>query len=150
LSFNRGFSLKNNFPDQWFDLGEVQPPPPATFEVTLKIQREMFPLGIENLKVNADGLRVFFVREKDYTDEIHGVEVTLTSSPSPVTPGLDSDNGLVVPQNLNSAIVGSSPVMELRLSFVNNATNRKLFTEGKLTDIILLVGCKAELTPYPL
>ncbi len=144
LSFNRGFSFKNNFPDQWYELGEVITGSP-TFAVTISLKREFFPQGIIDLQLNAaSDVVLFFARKDGYEDEIEGIDFTLAGG---TVAERDTVNGV-----LSSSIMtqDKSPVMDLTLTFENNDTNRELFTQGNVTDILLLVSCKAELKNYPL
>lgn len=144
LSFNRGFSFKNNFPDQWYELGEAQSGS-STFAVTVQLERELFPQGINDLKLDGSNLSLYFVRANTFEDEIESFDFSLAGA----IPSLNKKtvNGL-----LSVAItpIGNSPIMDLTLVFDNNFTNRELFTQENVTDILLLVGCKAELTKYPL
>lgn len=43
----------------------------------------------------------------------------------------------------------ASPFVKLRLTFTNTPMNRELFSEENVTDILLLVSCKADLPVYP-
>jgi hypothetical protein len=149
LTFNRGFSVKNNFPDQWYDLAEMQPGP-LTFSVELQLKREMFPQGIFNLQISGTPFVLYFVREDGFEDEITVYDFNL-SSVAEDDHETDTANGrLSTAVLMNSIPSSSSPVLNLRLSFRNNPVNRQLFTDGKIKDILLIVPCKAELKNYPL
>ena len=145
LSFNRGFSFKNNFPDQWYELGEVQSGP-STFAVTIQLKREFYPQGILDLQLNGTDLVLFFVRNDGFEDEIEDIDFTL-ANPISTNATKATVNGVL---STNISNLNNSPVMDLTLTFDNNFTNRELFTAGNVTDILLLVGCKAELKAYPL
>lgn len=142
LSFNRGFSMKNNFPDQWYELAEAQSGTPE-FGVTFDLKREFFPQGIDNLRLNGSSLILYFARENDFTDEIEVLDFNLTSNTAQL-------GGETIDGKFTSTIDASgTPVISLRLLFANNFTNRELFSTGQITDILLLVGCKADLRNYP-
>ncbi|MES2133232.1 MAG: hypothetical protein V4506_12875, partial [Bacteroidota bacterium] len=149
LKFNRGFSFKNNFPDQWYELADVQSGP-ATFSVTFELKREFFPQGIDNLRLDGTNLVVYFVRADGFTNEVKGVDIFLSSTPIAGLPINETTEG-VLPTNALMSTLGNSPLISLKLVF-NNTTfsNRELFSTGQVTDILLLVGCKADLRSYPL
>lgn len=151
ITFNRGFSLKNDFPDQWFELGEVDPNSTATqFAVTLQLKRENFPQGILDLKLNdAGNLILFFSRDDGFTDEVNILDFNLETANSTPQLGGDSLNGIFRAKALMANLTGS-PVINLRLVFDNTFTNRELFSKGKVKDILMVVPCKAELKAYPL
>ena len=141
LSFNRGFSLKNNFPDQWYELGSIENP--GQIAVTLKLKREMFPQGIDNLQLDSSGIVLYFVRADDFPNEInvHFNESSVTS----YTYNSTMDGKLTFTN------VGTDPLIELRLAFDSaDFANYDLFSKGQVKDVLLLVGCKADLRAYPL
>ncbi len=144
LQFNRGFSFKNNFPDQWYELGEAQAGS-STFAVTVQLKREFFPQGIQDLKLDGSNLSLLFIRATEFEDEIENFDFSLAGA----NPSLNKKtvNG-VFSVGVNTP--GNTPIMNLTLVFDNNFTNRELFSKGNVTDIALLVGCKATLTKYPL
>jgi hypothetical protein len=146
LLFNRGFSFKNNFPDQWYELSEVQTVP-TEFSVVFELKREMFPQGIDNLELNGN-ITLYFVRDNSFTSEIKDVDIRLASIPIS-SPGLETVDG-ILPTGPLMATLTTSPLVNLRLIFKNNFANRDLFTKGQVKDILLIVGCKAELRNYPL
>ncbi len=149
LSFNRGFSFKNNFPDQWYELGEAEAGP-NEFDVTIELKREFFPQGIDNLKLNGTDIVVYFVREDGFTSEINNVAIQVVTSSSTPPTFLQTING-VLPTGPLMSTIGNSPLVKLKFIFDNTTfENRELFSKGQVKDILLLVGCKADLKAYPL
>jgi hypothetical protein len=144
LSFNRGFSFRNNFPDQWYELAQAVEGD-DTFEVSFELKREFFPQGIDNLQLNGTDLVLFFARADDFEGEIQGVVFNYESVSVTVTSGDTTSEG-----KLSLAPVGDSPLTTLKLVFDNTPENREIYTDEKVKDILLLVGCKAELKSYPL
>ena len=98
-----------------------------------------------DLKTDGSGLRLLFVKANDFEDEVEDFDFLLAGG----NPSLNkkTTNGLV---SVSINPPNNSPVMNLTLTFDNNFTNRELFSEGNIADIVLLVGCKAELKKYPL
>lgn len=144
LSFNRGFSFKNNFPDQWYELGQAVEGD-LYFSVNFELKREFFPQGIQNLEFNGNDLLLYFARADEFTGEIKGVVFNYASSS--LTPGA---NDTTTDAKLSLTPAGVSPLVKLQLVFDNTPENRELFSEEKVKDILLLVGCKAELKSFPL
>jgi hypothetical protein len=148
-TFNRGFSFKNDFPDQWYELADVEDTGANTqFTVNIELKREMFPQGIVDLKMNAaTGVVLYFVRADGYTQEIEVADFNIVGASAPGSSG-DTINGMMRGSTaMNSSL---SPLLKLKLSFDNKPTNRELFSLGYVTDILVLVGCKADLPAYPL
>lgn len=143
LSFNRGFSFKNNFPDQWYELSQAVEGDP-TFEVSFQLKREFFPQGIDNLILDqTKEMILFFSREDGFEEEIDGVAFNYQEvSVIPEYPTVDGK--LYLSPN------STEPIITLKLVFDNTPENRELFSEEKVKDILLLVGCKAELKSFPL
>jgi hypothetical protein len=145
ISFSRGFSFKNHFPDQWFELGEAEAGP-DTFEVTVQLTRDFYPQGIQDLTLSGTPISLYFVREDDFEDEISDFDFRLANATGDTDKSTTDARFLFanLPQN-------NSPIMDLTLVF-NNKTqvNRDLFSSGKIKDILLLVSCNAGLKSYPL
>lgn len=148
LGFSRGFSFKNDFPDQWYELAEAQDGS-ATFGVTIDLKREMFPQGIDNLKLDGTPIILSFLRAEGYTQEIDVLDFNLATAGNTAS-GTTTEGKLpttVLMSNLQPTL---NPVMKLRLLFDNTPINRELFSKEQVTDILLLLNCKAELRSYPL
>lgn len=144
LFFNRGFSFKNNFPDQWYELGEAQEGS-LTFSVTIELKLELFPQGIQDLKLDGTNLSLLFARADGFEDEVENFDFLLAGGN--VSLNKKTNKGIL---SVGVNTPNNSPVMNLTLVFDNNFINRELFSKGNVTDIVLIVGCKAELVKYPL
>jgi hypothetical protein len=150
ITFNRGFSFKNNFPDQWYELAQAEAGP-QNFGVNINLTREMFPQGILNLALNqAEDIVLYFVRDDSYTLEISVLDFSKVpvNNNQPVYMGSDTVNG-TLPNNLMGTL-GNSPLVNLQLLFENNPINRDLFSSEKVKDILLIIPCRGELKSYPL
>lgn len=149
-SFNRGFSFKNDFADQWFSLANAQPGE-DTFGVTFKFERSMFPRGIDNIRIDeSTPVYLKFIRKDSFEDEIHTFyigEMLTSQSSANFTP--TTNNGLHLAGSL-ATVLSNSLYSTLELQFDNTPINRELFSEENVTDIILLIGCKGDIPGYPL
>lgn len=145
VSFDRAFSFKNNFPDQWFDLSNAQAGT-ETFGITFSTKKTDFPPGLTDLRFG-DNLVLYFVREDGFTDEINVADFNIADGG--VSGGGSTVNGIFTPNNLNSLEAGT-PIRTWLLTFENNFTNRELFSEEKVTDILFVITCRGDLPSYPL
>ena len=148
LSFNRGFSFKNNFPDQWYDLADKQPGTPG-FEVEIELKREFFPQGIDNLRLDqGSDILLHAVRADGFINEIKGVGLFLSTDAVSFPLTTETQDGNL---SVDTSNFGNSPLLKLKLAF-NNLTpdNRELFSKEQVTDILMLVACKADLRSYPM
>ncbi len=148
--FARGFSFKNDFPDQWYELAEAQEGT-ETITVEFELKRENFPQGLNDIQLDGSSdILLHFVREDGFTDEISVYDFSLATNETEDN-SKETLNGTFTAGTLTGEILASNPptpFVKLKLSF--DEDNRELFTEEKVQDIILLVNCKAELPGYPL
>ncbi|MDI9340180.1 MAG: hypothetical protein QM534_06360 [Sediminibacterium sp.] len=148
LSFNRGFSFKSHFPDQWYELAQVQAAS-GNFGVDIELKREFFPAGIEDLKVAGGDVLLYFVREKGFDEEVSVAHFNISGLSG--SSGGDTVKGLFRAVALGSALGNNAdPCRKLRLEFENSVANRALFSEGTIKDVLLLIPCKGTLMAYPL
>lgn len=145
ISFNRGFSYKNNFPDQWYELAQVEPGT-GNFSVTVDLKREFFPQGIDELQLDGNVV-LYFVRANDFKEEVEVASFGIEDGAAVITEQ-ETVEGKVTANITNGS--ENSPVMKLRLEFENNETNRDLFSTEKITDILLLIPCQATLSAFPI
>lgn len=152
LGFTKGFSFLNDFTDQWYKLQEVQEGS-TEFSVEINIKRENFPQGVENIRLDGSNLLLHFVRANGFTDEIEISDFSLVSTgANSQETGGRTDNGTFRANALSGILNDQKPAepfVKLRLAFATSSS-RKLFSTGKVTDILLLMNCKADLSNYPL
>lgn len=153
LGFSRGFSFKNDYPDQWYELAEVQEGG-TEFSVEIELKRDQFPQGIDNVRLDGSNLLLHFVRKDGFTSEVNIADFSLVNTVANSQPMIgttvDGTFNATALTNVLSTQNPPSPFVKLRLSFANTALNRELFSREQVTDILLLVSCKADLPVYPL
>lgn len=153
LGFSRGFSFKNDYPDQWYELAQVQESG-TEFSVELELKRNQFPQGIENIRLDGSNLLLHFVRKDGFTDEVNISDFSLVSAAANSQPmsgtTVNGTFNATTLTNVLSTQTPATPFVKLRLAFANTALNRELFSRENVTDILLLVSCKADLPVYPL
>lgn len=153
LGFSRGFSFKNDYPDQWYELSQAEEST-QPFSVEIELKREQFPQGVDDIRLDGSELLLHFVRKDGFTDEVNIADFNVVSSEENAQP-MDgvTVNGTFKAGTLSSVLNTQSPptpFVKLRLAFANTPLNRELFSEEHVTDILLLVNCKADLPVYPL
>ncbi|WP_343634744.1 neuraminidase-like domain-containing protein [Fluviicola sp.] len=153
LGFSRGFSFKNDFPDQWYELAQAQEGN-TSFYVDFELKPEMFPAGVDNIRLDGSNVLLHFARKDGFTDEISIADFSLITAGNNAQPmdgvtvnGIFSANALSNVLNTQSP---ATPFVKLRLAFANTPINRELFSQEHVTDILVLVSCKADLPIYPL
>lgn len=153
LGFSRGFSFKNDYPDQWYELAEVQEGG-TEFSVEIELKRDQFPQGIENIRLDGSNLLLHFVRKDGFTNEVSITDFSLVTTAVNSQPmsgiTVDGTFNATALTNVLSTQTPASPFVKLRLAFANTTLNRELFSMEQVTDILLLVSCKADLPVYPL
>jgi hypothetical protein len=146
--FSRGFSFKNDFPDQWYELSNAIAGTPE-FGVTFQLKPENFPQGLNNITIDASSrIQLYFVRENGFTEEISIANFNLVSNTNSSFEGV-TVNGLYSPPSGLTTLL-TTPFVSFILEFDNNPITRDLFAKGQIKDILLVMSCKSELTPYPL
>ena len=148
FSFNKPFSFKNNFPDQWFDLSNAEASN-QPIRVSFKTKKEDFPQGFSEIRVGGR-IILYFVREDGYTEEVEvsgfkyqGISPTVITEASTV-------NGIYTANAVTSALDGGSPYQTWILEFSNTLQNRLLFSEEKIKDILFVITCNGDIPTYPL
>jgi len=153
LGFSRGFSFKNNYPDQWYELAGAQDGG-AEFSVDIELKHDQFPVGIDNIRLDGSNILLHFVRKDGFIDEVSIADFSLVSAGANTQPmegqTVNGTFNATALTNVLSTQSPASPFVKLRLAFENTALNRELFSEENITDILLLVSCKADLPVYPL
>lgn len=153
LGFSRGFSMRNDYPDQWYELQEAEEGT-SEFSVEIALSRDQFPQGIENIRLDGSKLLLHFVRKDGFTNEISIADFNLVgAAANNRSMGGTTVNGTfnaTALTNVLSTQSPASPFVKLRLSFLNTAINREWFSQENVRDILLVVNCKADLPLYPL
>jgi hypothetical protein len=144
LSFNRAFSFKNNFPDQWYELANVLEGVDS-FEVNFTTRRSDFPAGLDIDR--ASRLVLYFVRKDNTIGEVNIADFNISTNATTYTG--TTVNGIFNAQNM---LVGNGtliPFQTWRLKFDNAADmNRHLFLDEDITDILFVITCDATLPGY--
>lgn len=172
-SFNRAFSFRNDFPDQWFDLtdlareAERSGSNAETFGATFELRADQFPPNIDLQRIS--NLALFFGRAEGYTREItiagfafqprnrgelsgitNPVEIASVSGIISILRGNGGPLTTVMSSinNQQDALQGK-PYGLFRIEFPNTEAVRSLFISEQLEDILFVLTCNGELPKYP-
>lgn len=149
---DRIFSVRNNFPDAWYEINnpDTVPDQSARMRITLPLKEEDFPPHLEDLAVAE--LTLFVV----WRDGGH--ELTVES----LTHGVDTSTGPVtVARSVASTrrpagspwrpLVGSSknPLGDWEIRLPDTATVRSWFADGLIEDVVLVMSLTATTPAWP-
>jgi hypothetical protein len=147
VSGDRTFSLRDQFVDTWFDLSN-----PDTVDAAQRMRAhvpltpEDFPAQLSDLSLRQ--LTAFVLREDGFTSEITisavrrtatGGQAAVVTDAGPVTT-IDGVVGTRRPGGAPwQAFTGGSPIGDWELRFPDTPAVRSWFTDGLLTDIVLVM-----------
>ncbi|HRO76947.1 MAG TPA: hypothetical protein PLP27_12470, partial [Crocinitomicaceae bacterium] len=154
LGFSRGFSFRNNFTDQWYELQQAVEGTDY-LSVDIEIKREDFAQGMDNIRLDGSNLLLHFVRKDGFVDEINIADfnLILDSAQNQQVFGGQTINGTFKANALSGVLNTQKPArpfVKLRLMFKNTEENREMFNQEKVLDIVLLMNCKGDLSVYPM
>ncbi|HEY9284961.1 MAG TPA: neuraminidase-like domain-containing protein [Pyrinomonadaceae bacterium] len=161
VSAERVFSLRRQFPDQWYALHH---PSSGPRKINLKIGRSDFPPNIAN-DLHIQHLTIFFARQDGVTLEGSLDEIKLTpkaqngAAATSVSAGalVKTKNGVVSTRQpagapLQPFVSGAwTPIGEWELSFAADQDTSDLFKEDEsgLDDILMVITWQSTALPWP-
>jgi hypothetical protein len=154
FSADRAFSLRNQFPDQWYDLHN---PEQISTPLTVKFNtlREDFPPNLDDLSIqqvvmyfarssNAEFVEVevksFNFKEEGSADKLGG---TATSSLDDIISTRRDNASNWAP------MIGKSPFGEWELSFPDTAQMREIFAQEQFEDILFVITYQGRSPAWP-
>ena len=144
VSTDRPFSLREQFPDQWYDLHN--PDGTATpMTVRFTTTRDDFPPNVEGLSIQH--LALFVIRADGVTSELRVEHLYLEHDNSRMEAGeATSVDGIISTRGGNGAswtsMMGGLPVGEWELALDENT--KEMFDEEKIEDILFVVTYSGE------
>ena len=153
---DRGFSLRDQFPDQWYDLHN--PDQTTTpMAVRLRMRREDFPPNLEDLAI--EQVVVYLARPtaeplaRPLPIQLHLTRMTESGAQLRVGGTATSTDGLYSTRreaaDWRDDLVGSTPFGEWELSLPNDSETRALFIEEQVQDILLVLTYTARTPEWP-
>jgi hypothetical protein len=152
LSFDRPFSFRHQFADQWYDLLN---PDQTTTPMTVRFltTRDDFPPNLENVKIQHVAL--YFGRPDALSFEVPVAALKLTSASGygAVGGGAISVDGLISTRQGNAgswtSMLGMPPIGEWELMFPNTAEVRDRFTNEEIEDMLLVITVSGRTPEWP-
>ena len=153
FSGDRSFSLRNQFPDAWYDLNNPDTVDPAIrMRAVLPMTRDDFPPHIADLSVAH--LTVFVVHANTFTDELSVVAMRHTIAGRTTEAGeVRTVGGIAGTRRPGAApwqvFLDAEPAGTWELQFEDTATVRSAFTEGAIQDVVLVFTLAGSTPPWP-
>jgi hypothetical protein len=141
ISAERRISFRSEFPDQFYELANGAG---DTVTVPFVLRREDFPPNVENLSI--DGFLLHFA-SRDGTPVTAKAQLQFPARGAQPTAEVATTDGIISTRRLDSgdwsAMVGTTPVGEWRLTLGDTAT-RQLLRSGAVDDLTLIVTFAGE------
>jgi hypothetical protein len=151
-SADRLFSLRDQFPDQWYDLHNPQAPT-APVTIGFDVSADDFPANLDGITTSQLGLYIVLA------DGVTGtpIQVSLDFSANgerPVGGTASSTSGGIVSTRLGNGapwtvLLGQSPFGRWRVTFPETATIRALLDAEAISDIAMVVSYTGRTPQWP-
>ncbi len=152
FSADRTFSLRNDVPDAWFQLGNPDGADPAgPLRARLPLTRNDFPPNVDRLAVAH--LSLFVLRVERLTDELTLDSVTHTVAGQPVAAAaVRTVGGIVSTRRAGGAplsvFIGADPAGDWELAIDGSAATRSWFAGGLIQDVVLVLSLSGTLPAW--
>ncbi|MGW7106552.1 Tc toxin subunit A-related protein [Streptomyces xanthophaeus] len=151
LTWDKPFSVRDGFPDAWYDLHNPdQLPPDQRMVVNVRTQRGHFPPNLDDLKT--EQVLVYFVRSEGFTQEIpvKGLHLATADGQSADGGAATTIGGLVsTRRGIWPAFAHLSPIGDWQLALpVTNQVTR-WFEEDLIEDILLVITHSGQQADWP-
>jgi hypothetical protein len=151
VSADRGFSIRHQFADAWYDLHNPEQVPPARRMVaSFRTKRADFPPHVEGLAITH--IALYCVPNQDHAPA--PLEVTnLVFQQTWFGQARTDDQGIISTRRANGAgwtgLIGRSPVGEWMIAFPDTPAMRRRFTDGAIDELLLSITYSGRLPAYP-
>ena len=150
---DRAFSLRNDYPDAWFDLNNPDTvEPDRRMTAVIPITTDDLPPHIEGLLVQH--LTLFVLRTDSFTGELTITSLNHTSGGQTSTGGeVHTTEGIVSTRRPGGApwqtLVGANPVGDWELRLPDDALTRSWFSEELIEDVVLVLTLSGTTPQWP-
>jgi hypothetical protein len=150
---DRAFSLRNDYPDAWFDLNNPDTvEPDRRMTAVIPITTDDLPPHIEDLLV--EHLTLFVLRKDSFTSELTVTSLSHTSGGQTSTGGeVHTTAGIVSTRRPGGApwltLVGANPVGNWELRLPDDAPTRSWFSEELIEDIVVVITLSGNTPAWP-
>jgi hypothetical protein len=153
FSGDRTFSVRNQFPDAWYELNNPDTvEPEQRMRVALPLTPDDFPPHIQDLHV--EHLSLFAVRADTLTDELTIVSHSHVLGTQTVTSAKVTTTGGIISSRRPAGSawnvhLGTNPTGTWQLQLVDNDLVRSWFREGLIDDLMLVFTLAGTTPPFP-
>jgi hypothetical protein len=146
IHVERPFSFRHDLVDPWFDLHNAdQSSTPMT--VRFETQRADFPPNVDDLRI--EQVVLYFARSNGALFEVPVRSFRFRDASGGITGGgATTADGIISTRRSNGAswtpMLGKQPAGAWELTLRDDAPTRTLFEEGRIEDILLVVGITGE------
>jgi len=153
FSGDRSFSVRNQFPDAWYELNNPETvEPERRMRVALPLTAADFPPHIEDLRV--EHLSLFAVRADALADELAVTSLSHTSGGQTVTAAeVTTTGGIISTRRPAGAAwrvhLGLSPAGDWELRLADNELVRSWFRNGLIEDLVLVLTLAGTTPAWP-
>jgi hypothetical protein len=152
---DRAFSVKDEFPDAWYDLNNPGTVADAAsrMHATLTTQRGDFPPHLTELAVQQ--ISLFCLRQDGFTQELNikSLGFTAPGSQTVTAPEVRTTGGIIGTRRPAGAawevLVGHDPVGEWSIQLEDTDTVRGWFKNGSILDIVLVLTISGVTPAWP-
>jgi hypothetical protein len=150
---DRSFSIRNEFPDAWFELNNPDSvPPDRQRRPVLPLRAEDFPPHVQDLVVQE--VSVFVVRRDEHTDELTFTALRHTSGGRTVTTDeVTTVGGIASSRRPGGAswgiLRGLDPAGDWELDIEDDPVVRSWFTDELIEDIVLVLTLAGTTPEWP-
>lgn len=151
VSADRGFSIRHQFADAWYDLHNPDQVAPARRMIaSFQTTRSDFPVNIENLAIS----HVALYCVSSGSAPAAPLEVlNLRFQQTPFGQALSNDQGIISTRRGNGAnwvgLIGRSPVGAWEIALPDTQAMRRRFTEREIDELLLTVTYSGRAPAYP-
>jgi len=151
LSVERSYSIRDEFPDAWYDLHHPSPGSDAPLAVRFQTRRSDFPPNVEELRIAH--LLVYFARTEPDSREIEIAALKLIRRlGEPVAgAGATTTDGVTSTRRANGAgwlpLTGVAPIGEWELVLSEDMRHR--FANGEIDDMLFAITYHGRLPEWP-
>ncbi len=148
----RAFSIRDNFPDQWYHLHHPQNDTDPIV-ITFKTHRSDFPVNLSDIRI--EQLLLAFGGTDGNIIEVADVELSFTENgnPSGIGGTASTIEGSISTRKGNAAswiaILGKQPIGKWQLNLPNTPEVRRLIQNSEISDILFVISFDAITPQWP-
>jgi len=150
---DRPFSLRRQFPDQWYDLHHPEGSGAGPVSVRFRTEPQDFPANLSELAIR--NVLLYFVRGQGATFEVpvEHLLFTETGTDGPIGGPGQSVNGLISAATANAAgwarMLGRSPAGAWELALASSGELAERLGRGEIEDILLVLSYEGRHESWP-